>query len=43
MKAFREALDSYRFDIAAGILYEFTRTSSVTGTGAGEAGYERWV
>ncbi len=24
VKAFREALDSYRFDIAAGILYEFT-------------------
>lgn len=25
MKSFRDALDSYRFDIAAGILYEFTR------------------
>ena len=25
LKAFRDALDSYRFDIAAGILYEFTR------------------
>ena len=24
VKAFRDALDSYRFDIAAGILYEFT-------------------
>lgn len=31
IKAYREALDSFRFDIAAGILYEFTRTSSVTG------------
>ncbi len=24
IKAYREALDSFRFDIAAGILYEFT-------------------
>ncbi len=42
VKAYREALDNFRFDIAAGILYEFTGTSSATGTGADQAGYERW-
>ena len=31
VKAYREALDTYRFDIASNILYEFTGTSSVTG------------
>lgn len=31
IKAYREALDGFRFDIAAGILYEFTRISSATG------------
>ena len=31
VKAYREALDTYRFDLAANILYEFTRTSSATG------------
>ena len=28
VKAYREALDTYRFDIASNILYEFTGTSS---------------
>ncbi len=42
VKAYREALDNFRFDIAAGILYEFTGTSSATGTGADQAGHERW-
>ncbi len=41
VKAYREALDNFRFDIAAGILYEFTGTSSATGTGTDQAGDER--
>ncbi len=41
MKAYREALDNFRFDIAAGILYEFTEpvlrlVPELT------AGHERW-
>lgn len=42
IKAYREALDSFRFDIAAGILYEFTEPVLRLVSGADQAGNERW-
>ncbi len=43
VKAYREALDNFRFDIAAGILYEFTSEPVLRLVpGADQAGYERW-
>lgn len=42
IKAYREALDNFRFDIAAGILYEFTEPVLRLVHGADQAGHDRW-
>lgn len=41
VKAYREALDGFRFDIAAGILYEFTEPVLRLVSGADQAGDDR--
>lgn len=41
VKAYREALDNFRFDIAAGILYEFTEPVLRLVSGADQAGNDR--
>lgn len=41
VKAYRDALDGYRFDMAAGILYEFTQPVLRLVSGVDQARHEQ--